>query len=80
MVRCAAFPAGIENDWALWTGEPWLTPGCVSAQPSSCTTRPIHVPIAHAEWARQCIPHAEFRELHAGGHMLWIGPDRDTSP
>jgi pimeloyl-ACP methyl ester carboxylesterase len=78
MLRCSQQPAGVENDWATWTGEPWLTPGSVN-----CPTLILHdradtvVPIAHAEWALHCIPNAEFCELHAGGHLIWIGRDRD---
>ena len=78
MVRCCKQPEGIENDWANWTGEPWLTPKSVE-----CPTLILHdradaaVPIAHAEWAMQCIPGAELCELHAGGHLIWVGRDRD---
>jgi pimeloyl-ACP methyl ester carboxylesterase len=78
MIRCADRPAGIENDWAHWTGEPWLTPGSVG-----CATLILHdradsvVPIAHAEWAMHCIPGAQFCELHAGGHLIWVGRDED---
>jgi pimeloyl-ACP methyl ester carboxylesterase len=78
MIRCCEWPEGIENDWFNWTGEPWLTPGSVA-----CPTLILHdradaaVPIAHAEWAQQCIPGAQFCELHVGGHMIWIGRDQD---
>jgi pimeloyl-ACP methyl ester carboxylesterase len=78
MLRCSEQPAGIENDWANWTGEPWLTPASVG-----CPTLILHdradsaVPIAHAEWALHCIPSAQFCELHAGGHLIWVGRDHD---
>jgi pimeloyl-ACP methyl ester carboxylesterase len=78
MIRCSERPDGIENDWANWTGEPWLTPGCVG-----CPTLILHdradsvVPIAHAEWAMRCIPSAQFCDLHAGGHLIWVGRDHD---
>ncbi len=78
ILRCSERPDGFENDWANWTGEPWLTPGAVN-----CPTLILHdradtvVPIAHAEWAQHCIPNAEFRELHAGGHLIWIGRDQE---
>jgi pimeloyl-ACP methyl ester carboxylesterase len=79
MVRNAERPAGTENDWANWVGEPWLTPGSVG-----CPTLVLHdradvvVPIAHAEWATRCIPGARLCELHVGGHLIWVGPDAET--
>lgn len=75
-LRCAQQPAGIENDWANAVGEVWLAPASVR-----CPTLVLHdradplVPFAHAEWALHCIPHAELRELHAGGHLIWVGKD-----
>jgi pimeloyl-ACP methyl ester carboxylesterase len=78
MLRCSERPEGIENDWANWTAEPWLTRGSVG-----CPTLILHdradsvVPIAHAEWAMQCIPGAQFCELHTGGHLIWVGRDHD---
>ena len=78
MLRCSERPDGIENDWANWTGEPWLTPESVS-----CPTLILHdradsvVPIAHAEWAMHCIPSAQFCELHVGGHLIWVGRDHE---
>ena len=77
-VRCSKHPAGIENDWANWGGDPWLVPGSVG-----CETLILHdpddqaVPIAHAQWARHCIPDAELCELHVGGHLIWIGRDAE---
>jgi pimeloyl-ACP methyl ester carboxylesterase len=78
MSRCSERPEGIENDWANWTAEPWLTPNSVK-----CPTLILHdradaaVPIVHAEWAMHCIPSAQFCELHAGGHMIWVGRDQN---
>ena len=78
MLRCSKQPDGIENDWANWAGEPWLTPGSVS-----CPTLILHdradsvVPIAHAEWAMHCIPGAQLCELHVGGHLIWVGRDHE---
>jgi pimeloyl-ACP methyl ester carboxylesterase len=77
-LRCAGQPAGIENDWANAVGEPWLTPGSVC-----CPTLILHdradplVPTAHVEWARRSIPDAEYCDLHAGGHLIWVGRDAD---
>jgi pimeloyl-ACP methyl ester carboxylesterase len=77
-VRCSERPTGIENDWANWAGNPWLTPGSVG-----CKTLIQHdrddpaVPIAHAHWARHCIPCAQFCELHVGGHLIWVGRDAE---
>ena len=78
MICCSERLDGIENDWAHWTGEPWFTPGYVG-----CPTLILHdradsaVPIAHAEWAMHCIPSAQFCDLHAGGHLIWIGRNHD---
>ena len=75
-LRCAQHPAGIENDWANMAGERWLTPDSVR-----CPTLILHdradplVPFAHVEWAMHCIPRAEFCDLHAGGHLIWVGKD-----
>jgi pimeloyl-ACP methyl ester carboxylesterase len=73
---CAKQPAGVENDYALLFGEPWLQPGSVH-----CPTLILHDladPVArlpHVEWAMNCIPHAELCDLHAGGHLIWFGHD-----
>ncbi len=75
-LRCAQHPAGIENDWANMAGKPWLTPDSVR-----CPTLILHdrtdplIPFAHVEWAMHCIPGAEFCDLHAGGHLIWVGKD-----
>lgn len=75
-LRCAEQPAGVENDWVNAVGENWLTPGSVR-----CPTLILHdradplIPLAHVEWARQCIPQAEYCDLHAGGHLIWVGRD-----
>lgn len=77
-LRCAHQPEGIENDWANVAGEPWLKPGFVR-----CPTLILHdrtdplVPFAHVEWALRCIPHAEHCDLHAGGHLIWVGKDAE---
>jgi hypothetical protein len=33
--------------------------------------------IAHVEWALHCIPDAEHCDLHAGGHLIWVGKDAE---
>ena len=56
----------------------WLTPESVA-----CPTLVLHdradavVPITHAEWALHCIASAEFCELQAAGHLIWVGRDQD---
>ena len=76
-LRCAQQPAGIENDWFNAGGEPWLKPGSVR-----CPTLILHdradplVPFGHVEWALHCISDAEHCDLHAGGHLIWVGNDR----
>jgi pimeloyl-ACP methyl ester carboxylesterase len=78
MVRCCEQPEGTENDWSNWTGEPWLTPGAVTRPTLILHDRAdAGVPFAHAEWAQQCIPGAQLCELNLGGHMVWIGRDRE---
>jgi len=77
-LRCAKQPAGIENDWANAGVASCLKPGAVR-----CPTMVLHdradplVPFAHAEWALRCITHAEHCDLHAGGHLIWVGKDRE---
>jgi pimeloyl-ACP methyl ester carboxylesterase len=77
-LRCAAQPRGIENDWAMFFSEPWLIPGEIR-----CPTLILQdqadplVPFAHAEWARQSIPGAQLVDLHAGGHLIWVGHDAE---
>jgi pimeloyl-ACP methyl ester carboxylesterase len=77
-LRCAQQPAGIENDWVNVVGPPWLKPASVR-----CPTLILHdradplVPFAHVEWALHCIPHAEHLDLHAGGHLIWVGKDAE---
>ncbi len=75
-LRCSQHPAGVENDWANAVDENWLTPGSVN-----CPTLILHdsldplIPSAHVEWAMNCIPSAEHCDLHAGGHLIWLGKD-----
>lgn len=75
-LRCSKLPSGIENDWINIAGAPWLTPGSVR-----CPTLILHdradpmVPSGHLDWARDCIPDAEICDLHAGGHLIWVGSD-----
>jgi len=78
MLRCSQRPDGYENDWASWTGDPWLTPDSVA-----CPTLILHdradtvVPFAHAEWSHHCIPTAELCALHTAGHLIWVGQDQE---
>jgi len=78
MVRCCEQPAGTENDWFNWTGEPWITPGSIQRPTLILHDRAdAAASIAHAEWAKQCIPNSELCELHVGGHMIWVGKDQN---
>jgi pimeloyl-ACP methyl ester carboxylesterase len=78
LVRCAERPEGTETDWANSTGKPWLAPGSVE-----CPTLILHdradavAPFAHAEWAKRCVPLAQLCELQLGGHLIWVGRDRE---
>jgi pimeloyl-ACP methyl ester carboxylesterase len=69
-------PAGMRNDW-----ETMETGAFASAQEVKCPTLVISdpadpmVPQPHADWALSAISGARACELHAGGHLIWMGPD-----
>lgn len=73
---CSQRLTGMENDWDVFLGEPWMQPGAID-----CPTLVVHdrvdpvVPFIHAEWATQCIDHAELLDVHAAGHLIWYGQD-----
>lgn len=75
-LRCAARPAGVQNDWAIMVGDNGVVPGSI-ARP----TLIIHdrcdplVPFRHAEWAHSCIAGSRLLMIHAGGHLIWFGKD-----
>jgi pimeloyl-ACP methyl ester carboxylesterase len=75
-VQCLAHPAGIDNDLSILLDSDWIQPGGIT-----CPTLVIFdrldplVPVCHAEWAIRCISGAEWCEVHAGGHLLWIGTE-----
>jgi len=79
-IDCLAQTAGTRNDTDLFLDEDWLQPGTVA-----CPTLVIHdrsdprVPVAHADWAAECIPDAQRCEPSGGGHLIWIGPDADRT-
>lgn len=76
MLKCAAVPAGIQNDWAIMVGS-----NGVAKETIECPTLIIHdradplVPFAHAQWSQSCIPHSRLLDIHAGGHLIWFGKD-----
>lgn len=76
LLKTAAQPAGVVNDWAIMTGDDGLLPDSVE-----CPTLIIHdrhdplVPFAHAEWSQECIPQARLFEVYSGGHLIWFGRD-----
>jgi pimeloyl-ACP methyl ester carboxylesterase len=71
-------PAGMRNDW-----ETMETGAFASAQEVKCPTLVIYapadlmVPQRHADWPLSAIPGARACELHAGGHLIWIGKDAE---
>jgi pimeloyl-ACP methyl ester carboxylesterase len=75
-LRCAAEPAGIQNDWAIMVGR-----NGVAKDTIECPTLIIHdqadplVPFAHAERSQSCIPRARLLDIHAGGHLIWFGKE-----
>lgn len=76
LIDCAGLPGGMENDWSISVGRPWLTANSIDAPTLIFHDRadPL-VPFTHAEWAAQTIPRAQLCELHVGGHLIWLGPD-----
>ena len=75
-LRCAATPAGIQNDWAIMVGDNGVTPDTIR-----CPTLIIHdqadplVPFLHAEWSQSSIPQSRLLAIHSGGHLIWFGKD-----
>jgi pimeloyl-ACP methyl ester carboxylesterase len=64
------------NDWeTLESGE------FSDARQVKCPTLVIYdpadplVPERHAKWALSAIPGARACELHAGGHLIWLGKE-----
>ncbi len=74
MLRCAAAPAGIQNDWAIMVGDNGVTQDTIR-----CPTLIIHdlvdplVPYRHAEWSHSCIPESRLLTIRAAGHLIWFG-------
>jgi pimeloyl-ACP methyl ester carboxylesterase len=75
-LHCLAQPAGIKNDLEILLSDGW--------QASERVRRPtlvIHddadpvVPVGHAAWAVQQIRGAQRCDVHAGGHLIWVGRD-----
>jgi pimeloyl-ACP methyl ester carboxylesterase len=70
--------AGMRSDW-----ETMETGAFASAQEVKCPTLVIYdpadlmVPQPHADWALSAIPGARACELHAGGHLIWMGKDAE---
>ncbi len=66
-----------------WADHPHSAPRFASAQEVKCPTLVIYdpadpiVPQPRADWALSAIPGARARELHAGGHLIWMGKDAE---
>jgi pimeloyl-ACP methyl ester carboxylesterase len=79
MKDCQRRGEGFENDFDILLGEDLLTPGTIT-----CPTLVIHdaldpmAPLAHYQWTIECIPHAERCDVHALGHLIWIGVGADA--
>jgi pimeloyl-ACP methyl ester carboxylesterase len=79
MKRCQRRPAGFYNDVDILLGEELLRPGTVK-----CPTLVIHDPLdplapaEHRDWTMACVPHAERCDVHAFGHLIWIGPGAEA--
>lgn len=76
LIHCAGQPGGMENDWTISVGLPWLTANSIQAPTLIFHDRadPL-VPFTHAEWAVRSIPGAQLSDLHVGGHLIWLGPE-----
>lgn len=75
-LRCAAQPAGVQNDWAIMVGDNGIAPDTIASPTLIIHDRhdPL-VPFVHAEWSHQCIPQSQLLDIHAGGHLIWYGRD-----
>jgi pimeloyl-ACP methyl ester carboxylesterase len=79
MKRCQTRPAGFHNDFDILVGEDLLRPAAVK-----CPTLVIHdpfdpmAPVEHRDWTMACIPYAERCDMHAVGHLFWIGPGAEA--
>jgi pimeloyl-ACP methyl ester carboxylesterase len=79
MKECQRRSAGFDNDVKILLQEDLLLPGAVT-----CPTLVIHddldplAPVAHRDWSIACIPHAERCDVHALGHLIWIGADAEA--
>lgn len=76
LISCTAEPSGLENDWSIVVGPPWLNANSVLAPTLIFHDRadPL-VPCTHAQWAAEAIAGAQLHELHVGGHLIWLGPE-----
>jgi pimeloyl-ACP methyl ester carboxylesterase len=76
MRRCLRNCAGFENDFVLFLNESGLGPGSV-VRPTLVIHDPADpmAPVAHADWACECVPSAERCCVEAGGHIIWFGRD-----
>lgn len=78
-MRRGVHEPGFENDFEVFVSENVLEPGAVA-----CPTLVIHdpcdpiVPVDHADWTIDCIPHAERFDVHAAGHLVWVGRDAEA--
>jgi pimeloyl-ACP methyl ester carboxylesterase len=79
MKECQKRCDGFENDFEILLGEDLLLPGAVT-----CPTLVVHDPLDpmapsdHRDWTIECIPHAERCDVHALGHLIWIGADAEA--
>lgn len=75
-IRCIRQPAGGDNDLRILLNEPIMDKHDIS-----CPVLIIHdrcdpiVQFAHAEWVASRIANASICEVHAGGHLIWVGRD-----
>jgi pimeloyl-ACP methyl ester carboxylesterase len=75
---CLSQPAGMRNDFDVMISGPYP-----DARDVKCPTLVIYdpadplVPVCHPQWALSAIRGAQACELHAGGHLIWLGRDAD---
>jgi pimeloyl-ACP methyl ester carboxylesterase len=77
-LECLSQPAGMKNDWDQLVAGPFP-----DVREVKCPTLVIYdpadplVPVCHPKWALSAIPGAVACEVHAGGHLIWLGKDAD---
>lgn len=71
--------AGFENDFVIFTEEEIIGPDS-SLETPTLIIYDVKDPMAppdHVDWFVSRFPRCERVSIHAGGHLIWIGPEAD---